>query len=265
MQLNNKNILLTGATGGIGKAIATRLNDAGATVSLVGRKRATLTPLLDSIGPQHHLLIADINSAEGRSSIAEYCAEKVMDIVINCAGVLDFGLYEEQTQSTIETMMTTNLLSPMLLCQQLIAPLKLRSESAIINIGSIFGSIGHPGFTTYCASKHGLRGFTEALERELADTNIKVGYLAPRATDTEFNSAAVVALNRALSNSMDSPDLVAAELVWLLERNQPRRFMGWPEKLFVKINGLFPNIVSSALIKNLPLIKQHAKLLSSRG
>jgi len=265
MQLNNKNILLTGATGGIGKAIAIRLNAAGATVSLVGRKRATLTPLLGSIGPQHHLLVADINSVEGRHSIAEHCATKAIEVVINCAGVLDFGLYEVQEKSSIEAMMVTNLLSPMLLCQQLIANLKLRPEAAIINVGSIFGSIGHPGFTAYCASKHGLRGFTEALERELADTNIKVGYLAPRATDTEFNSAEVLAFNKAVGNSMDSPDLVAAELIQLLERDQPRRFMGWPEKLFVKINGLFPNIVSRALTKNLPIIKQHTKLGSPRG
>jgi short-subunit dehydrogenase len=262
MQLNNKKILLTGATGGIGKAIATRLSDAGAIVSLVGRKRGTLTPLLGSIGTEHNLLVADINSSEGRNLIAEHCTAKQIDIVINCAGVLDFGLYEEQSQSSIEAMVMTNMLSPMLLCQQLIAPLKLRPEATIINIGSIFGSIGHPGFTAYCASKHGLRGFSEALQRELADSAIKIGYLAPRATDTEFNSAEVIALNKALGNSMDSPELVATELIRLLESNQARRFMGWPEKLFVKINGLLPNVVGSALIKNLALIKHHSRLSS---
>ena len=262
MQLNNKNILLTGATGGIGKAIASRLSIAGATVSLVGRNRSTLSPLLDSIGPQHHLMVADINSPEGRSAIAEHCALKAIDVVINCAGVLEFGLYEEQAQSAVETMITTNLLSPMLLCQQLIAPLKLRPEAAIINVGSIFGSIGHPGFTAYCASKHGLRGFTEALQRELADTVIRIGYLAPRATDTDFNSAQVVALNQALGNNMDSPELVAAELIKLLESSQMQRFMGWPEKLFVKINGLLPNLVGRSLIKNLPIIKRYSKLSS---
>jgi len=262
MQLNNKKILLTGASGGIGKAVATRLSDAGAIVSLVGRKRGTLTQLLASVGTQHHLLVADINSTEGRSRVAQHCTEKQIDIVINCAGVLEFGLYEEQSQSSIEGMVMTNMLSPMLLCQQLIAPLKLRPEAAMINIGSIFGSIGHPGFTAYCASKHGLRGFSEALQRELADSAIKVGYLAPRATDTEFNSAQVIALNKALGNSMDSPELVATELIRLLESNQARRFMGWPEKLFAKINGLLPNLVGRALIKNLGLIKQHSKLSS---
>ena len=262
MQLNNKNILLTGATGGIGKAIATRFSDAGASLSLVGRNRAKLTPLLDSIGTQHHLLVADINSDKGRSLIAHHCAASAIDIVVNCAGVLEFGLYEDQPQSSIEAMVTTNMLSPMLLCQQLIPALKLRPEAAIINIGSIFGSIGHPGFAAYCASQHGLRGFTEALQRELADTEVKVGYLAPRATDTEFNSLQVVALNKALGNSMDSPELVAAELIDMLESNQARRFMGWPEKLFVKINGLLPNIVGNALLKNLALIKHHSRLSS---
>jgi short-subunit dehydrogenase len=262
MQLTHKNILLTGAAGGIGQAIAAKLSAAGARLSLVGRNPETLAATLASLTPQpadHQMVVADINNPEGRATIVEHCTRQSVDIVINCAGVMAFGLYEEQDQSSIEAMITTNLLAPMLLCQQLIPQLKQRSETAIVNVGSIFGSIGHPGFTGYCASKHGLRGFSEALQRELADTSVKVAYLAPRATDTEFNSAAVVALNKALGNSMDSPDLVAAELISLLENDQPRRFMGWPEKLFVKINGLFPNIVSGALIKSLPLVKQHSK------
>jgi len=60
--------------------------------------------------------------------------------------------------------------------------LRSRSEAAVVNIGSTFGSIGHPGFATYCASKFGLRGFTETLRRELSDTGIQVFYIAPRAT-----------------------------------------------------------------------------------
>ena len=265
MQLNNRQILLTGAAGGIGRAIATQLSAAGATLSLVGRNLTALTAVGESLDTPHYALAADINSAEGRDMITAHCEAQAVDIVINCAGVMDFALFEEQQQNAIESMINTNLLSPMLLCQQIIPLLKRRPEAAIINVGSIFGSIGHPGFTAYCASKHGLRGFTEALQRELADTSIRVGYLAPRATDTEFNSPAVVALNKALGNSMDSPEQVATDLVGLLKSQKPRRFMGWPEKLFVKVNGLFPNVVSGALIKSLPIIKQHSTSNSSRG
>ena len=83
-------------------------------IGLVGRKRGTLTPLLGSIGTEHNLLVADINSSEGRNLIAEHCTAKQIDIVINCAGVLDFGLYEEQSQSSIEAMVMTNMLFRML-------------------------------------------------------------------------------------------------------------------------------------------------------
>ena len=99
----------------------------------------------------------------------------------------------------------------MLLCQGLLPLLRNRPEAAIVNIGSTFGSIGHPGFATYCASKFGLRGFTETLRRELADTEVQVYYVAPRATRTDMNSAAVVQLNEELGNAMDPPDVVKTQ------------------------------------------------------
>jgi short-subunit dehydrogenase len=178
---------------------------------------------------------------------------------------MDFQFYEQQDSRVIEQMLSTNLVSPMLLCQRLIPILKRQPEAAIVNIGSTFGSIGHPGFTAYCASKFGLRGFTEALQRELADTRIKVSYLAPRATQTELNSDAVKSLNKALGNNTDTPDQVARELMVILSSNQQQRYMGWPEKFFVRLNGLFPGIVHSALVKKLPIVRQYAEQSSLEG
>jgi short-subunit dehydrogenase len=155
-------------------------------------------------------------------------------------------------------MVQTNMLSPMLLCQSLVPLLKQREQAAIVNIGSIFGSIGHPGFTAYCATKFGLRGFTEALQRELADSSVRVSYLAPRATRTDLNSEAVTALNEALGNATDTPEHVAAELMRVLGQKRRQRYMGWPESLFVRLNGLFPGLVHNALTRKLHIIRQHA-------
>ncbi len=260
MNLNNSTIVLTGASGGIGAAVANVLAQQGAKLLLVGRHADSLHALAAQLPGEHHPVVADIASDSGRQVIVDQCTQAGgIDLLVNLAGTLDFRLFEQQPETVIEQIITTNLLSPMLLTRHLIPLLKTRPEAAIVNVGSTFGSIGHPGFTSYCASKFGLRGFTEALRRELADTSIKVFYLAPRATATNLNSDAVTALNKALGNKTDSPQQVAAALLQLVSSNRHQHFMGWPEKLFVRINALFPGIVHSALVKKIPLIRKYAE------
>lgn len=259
MKLENKKVLLTGAAGGIGWAIAEQLAAAGACLLLQGRNEARLRQLQLALPGTHSLLIGDLNTTAGRSSVTQGCQQHGLDLWINAAGVLDFQLFGDQDSDAIQQMLVTNLLSPILLCQDLLPLLEQSKEAAIVNIGSIFGSIGHPGFAAYCASKFGLRGFTEALQRELADSSIRVLYLAPRATHTDLNSMAVTALNEALGNRVDSPHAVAKELMDLLASSRKHRYMGWPENLFVRLNSLFPSLVHNALVKKLPLIRRHAQ------
>lgn len=258
MDLKNRHVLLTGATGGIGQAVASRLAASGALLTLVGRNAVKLDDLQQSLPGRHCCIKADINSADGRNTVVEMCRQNAVHTFINAAGVMDFQLYDQQGPEVVEQMISTNLLSPMLLVQELVPLLKQKPEAVIVNIGSIFGSIGHPGFTAYCASKFGLRGFTEALQRELADTSVEVFYLAPRATRTSLNSDAVSALNEALGNTTDSPEQVAEELLAVLSGRRAQSFMGWPEKFFVRLNGLFPGLVHNALVKKLPIIRQYA-------
>ena len=117
-------------------------------------------------------------------------------------------------------------------------------------MGSTFGSIGYPGYATYCASKSGLQRFSEAMNRELDGTGIKVIYLAPRATHTELNSEAVKQLNRRLGNRSDQPEIVAQYVISMLEKEHNSKWIGWPEKLFARINQLLPSIVSRSIKKN---------------
>jgi len=260
MNLKNTTTLLTGATGGIGRAVAQALADQGARLLLVGRNIDSLQALSEQLPGAHEALTADIACDSGRDAIEQRCAARGgIDLLINLAGTLDFHFFETQPESVIQGMLTTNLVSPMLLTRRLIPQLKRRPEAAIVNVGSTFGSIGHPGFTAYCASKFGLRGFSEALRRELSDTNVKVFYLAPRATATSLNSDAVNALNDALGNKTDTPRQVAEALVKLVTSERHQHYMGWPEKLFVRINALFPGIVHSALAKKIPVIKKYAE------
>ncbi len=129
----------------------------------------------------------------------------------------------------------------------------------MVVIGSTFGSLGYPGFAAYSASKFGLRGLMEALSREYADTSLRFQYLAPRATRTAFNTPAVDALNAELKVASDPPQDVAEKLVRSIIRGETRRQLGWPEKLFVRINGILPSLVDSSLRGQLSIIRRHAQ------
>lgn len=262
MELRGKTVLLTGASGGIGQAIALQLAAAGARLVLVARNTARLATLQAELVAKHpadhQIFSADLTNAQERQDLLAFVRDlQGIDLLINNAGISQFGLVAQQDYAT---QLSTNLLMPMLLTQTLLPELQRKATAMIVNVGSAFGSIGYPGFTGYSASKFGLRGFTEALKRELSDSAVQVLYFAPRATDTSINSDAVVAMNRELGNQSDSPALVAAALVQQIQQNQARRFIGWPEQLFVRVNAVLPGIVDKALAAKLAVIRRYAQL-----
>lgn len=264
MNIDDVTVVLTGASGGIGRAIAKRLDAAGARLILVGRHEEKLRELKVGLDNDLHVaVVADIGTDAGRLQLRQYCetlGSAGIGLLVNCAGVNDFGLFEEQSQAAIADTIRINLVSPMLICQDILPMLRLRDEAQIINIGSTFGSIGYPGFGAYCASKFGLRGFTESLRRELADTGVQVSYIAPRATLTNLNSDKLVAMNNELGTAMDKPSVVADEVMNVISDRRPLdKYMGWPEKFFVKVNALLPALVDSSLRKQLPIIRRFAK------
>jgi len=259
MKVKDKTILVTGSTGGIGSALCSLLAKRGTRLILTCYDEELLARLKAKLGSKHTTVTADLSSTQGRKEIAIACERNGgIDAVINLAGILDFNLFEKQSQETIEKILSINLVSVMLLCHELIPMLREKSTATIVNVGSTFGSIGHPGFAAYCASKAGVRCFTEALSRELADSDIHVSYIAPRATSTSLNTDQINALNTALGNKSDSPEYVANQIVEVIERDARLRFLGWPEKLFVRVNALFPGLVHGALVKKLSVIKQYA-------
>jgi short-subunit dehydrogenase len=256
-------IVLTGACGGIGRAMAVAFASAGHNLVLVGRSAEALAELRDGLARSrsHRYVVADLASA---AAIVELCADiadgPAIDVLVNNAGVSSFGLLADTSDELMEQMLKLNILAPMRLCRGLM-PLLLRSQhAAVINVGSSFGGIGFAGFTAYCASKFGLRGFTEALQREFANKPLALHYLAPRAVKTAMNSDKVVAMNAELGNTADEPEVVAEAALKLLTcRKSSNRYLGWPERFFVCLNALFPAVVSGALKKQLAIILRYAK------
>lgn len=250
--LANKRILLTGATGGIGQALLEALLAEGARVVITGRNEHRLRQLTAVHGDSISAFRADLDDAGERDALLAACqAMGGIDVLINNAGISEFG---DAASQSLERLVKTNLLTPTLMCQAFLPMLRSR-QGILLNVGSTFGAIGYPGFTGYCASKFGLRGYTEALAREESDTGLQVLYAAPRATRTAINSAAVDQLNASLGQGVDSPEQVAADIVRQLRRGSKRLYIGFPERLFVVLNALIPSLVDRALGGKLARIK----------
>lgn len=260
MQLSEARILLTGATGGIGGVLAERLCAGGARVLLVGRQAARLDQLVARCGGRAESVAADITETAGRDAVVQ-AAQRFggINLLINAAGINHFGLLEQHDEGAIAALIQLNVTATLQLTQRLLPLLGEQRRALLVNVGSTFGSIGYPGFAAYCASKFALRGFSEALRRELADTHIKVMYVAPRATRTEMNEHSVVAMNDELKVAMDDPAMVAETLVAAIVREREELYLGWPEKLFVRLNGVLPRLVDQALRKQLPIIQRFAR------
>ena len=259
MNWNEQHCLLTGATGGIGRAMAHALAERGVTLTLQGRSEASLQALSEALPGHHTIIAADLSTSEGRQHVIEQVlAQGELSMLINNAGISHLSLLEDTSEALLEQIMQTNLMAPLSLTRGLLPLLSQRPEGHIINVGSAFGSIGFAGQTSYCASKFGLRGFSEALHRELADRAINVFYLAPRATATSINSDAAMAMNQQLGNAVDDPSVVAEALIQQLEKQTPRYHIGFPERFFAKLNGLIPGWVDNALKAKLTTVKHHS-------
>ena len=250
--------VLVGASGGIGGAIARSLAPLCDRLLVVGRDRARLAGLARDLAGATVVtpLAADIATHAGRRAVADAAASQEADLLVNCAGTGEFTWFAEQSDETIEKIVRTNLVAPMLVVHALLPVLAVAPKAAIVNVGSIFGYLGYPGCATYSASKFGLRGFTEALRRELAGSRIRVMHLAPRSTRTALNSEAMYALNAGLGVAVDDPQVVADALLAMLASPRRERLLGVPERLFARLNQLRPQVVDHGMRRQLPHIQR---------
>ena len=258
MQLKNARILLTGASGGLGQELASQLSAAGASLLLAGRAEARLNEIRASLPGEAAVVRADLTSADGVAQTARAAQQFGANVLINNAGAGAFGLLENQPWTTVEQVLATSLEAPIHLTHALLPWLRAQPQAAIVNIGSTFGSIPFAGFAAYSAAKAGLRGFSQALRRELADTLVSVIHISPRAIDTPMNSEAVNRLNRELDTPSDSAETVARQIVATLARNESERHLGFPERLFAWLNGVAPGLIDRGLAGKLPIVKRHA-------
>ena len=252
MKIHGARILLTGASRGIGRELARRFAGRGARLVLVGRDSSAVAAVCNEIfalGGRADSIAFDLAAATGHAAVVERARVILggIDLLVNNAGVSSFEALERQSAETIARIAATNLVAPMLLARAALP--HLAAGARIVNVGSMFGSIGFPHCAAYSATKFGLRGFSEALRREVAARGIGVTYVAPRAARTEANSAALYRFAARTGMAMDAPADVAEGIIDAIERGQAERFFGGPEPFFARLNALLPRLVDRALGK----------------
>ncbi len=261
--LKNKRVILTGATGGIGSEIAKSLLIHGCKIGLVDLSNEALEKLVKELNQpdQINLIQADITNFDDQQKIITEMGSKFggIDILINSAGLMDFTSLLEQSNERINAMFQVNVIAPIQLAKAVI-PFMLEQKSGhIVNIGSTFGSIGFAWFSTYSSSKFGLRGFSQALRRELAETPIKVSYIAPRAVKTTLNSDAVYEMAKEVKMNMDEPQKIAKNIIKAIIKQNPEKYFGFPESLFVRINAIFPSLVDKGTRQQNKIAQKYLK------
>ena len=266
MRPEQMTVVLTGACGGIGQVLARQLAASGANLYLCGTNAAALAGLQQELRAQvgaDQFIEAQAVDLTDDQEVDRWLqsfdqARRPVNVLVNNAGICKFEMFENLSDRDIELMMNLNSVVPMKLTRKLLPGLKQQPEARVVNIASTFGAIGFPGYAVYSASKYAIRGFSQALRRELSDTGIRVGCILPRATRTAINTDRVVEMNRKLKVAMDPPEKVAAAVVRFVASSRGELALGWPEKLLVRLNSVFPALVGNAISKKLPLIKQYA-------
>ncbi len=263
MRIESQRVLITGAGGGIGRALARELANRGARLCALeyspeaaSRLRQELAPL----GAAPLVAVGDVTRPEDREAALALVEREWggLDLLINLAGVLGFGLYQEEDPGLVSRLLKVNLEAPMQLTRAVLPGMIECGHGRIVNVGSMFGSIGFPLFAAYSASKFALRGFSQALRRELAGTGVGVTYVSPRAVRTPLNPPVVHAMAEHGLMRMDAPEPVALAIVRAIERDRKEAYLGFPEGIFARINGILPGLVDRALARQVPTLMAYA-------
>ena len=189
--LTGKTALVTGATGGIGEAIARALHGQGATVAGCGRNTGKLAALHGALGPRFTPLVCDLSDKAAVSDLPKAAADAVGDtmILVNCAGLTRDNLLLRLPEQDWESVLAVNLTAAMMLSRAVLRGMMKAKWGRIINITSVIAATGNPGQTNYAASKAGLTAMTKSLAFEVASRNITVNAVAPGMIETAMTDA----------------------------------------------------------------------------
>ncbi len=179
--LTGKSALITGASGGIGGAIAEALHGAGATVGLSGTRTGPLEELQAKLGDRAHVLPCNLSDPDAVDALPKQATEAMgaLDILINNAGITRDNIFMRMSDEEWQSVLDVNLTATMRLCRGSVRGMMKARWGRIVNVSSVVGATGNPGQTNYAASKAGMVGFSKSLAYEVASRGITVNAIAP--------------------------------------------------------------------------------------
>ena len=179
--LNDKSALVTGASGGIGRAIARKLNATGAKVALSGTRQEPLERLAEELGERAYILPCNLSDMAAVEVLPKQAIETLgsLDILVNNAGITRDNLFMRMSDEEWQSVIDVNLTATMKLCKGALRGMMKSRWGRIINISSIVGATGNPGQGNYAASKAGMVGMSKSLAYEVASRGITVNVVAP--------------------------------------------------------------------------------------
>lgn len=251
-KLENKVVIITGATMGIGESLARLFAAVGAKLTLAARSRDKLETLARSLGPDALPVRTDMTDPAAIREMVRLTVERFgrVDILINNAGVGMYTSFADTPSEHIEQVITTNWLGPARAIQAVIPQMRKQRGGQIINISSVAGKISIPWMSTYCSTKFALNALSYSLRMELAEENIQVISVCPGRIKTPFTDNAFKdARTRALRPGGISPDRVARAVLRASLRGKREIVVPASNWLLVWLHGLMPRLADAAMLR----------------
>jgi len=260
MRLQGKSVLVTGGTDGIGLALARALRAKGASVIVCGRDPARIER---ARGEGFEVIAAELSTDAGRDVLVEAMATRPIDILINNAGVSQRSLALDTDFDVYRTIMEIDFFAPLRLTQLVLPAMVARGSGAIVNNASVAGKVGSPLRTGYCAAKHAMVGWSDALRAEIAQYGVSVHVVTPGFVATGIAANALKG-DGSINGPSDDPvnagisiDEAAAIILTALAADVPEIPVGRdgapelalldlkrsnPEQLFAVMSGMAPKV-----------------------
>jgi len=256
MELCGKLAIITGASRGIGRALAMELTKSGCGLLLTGLERDELSSLSDEIRSKFSVpveaMACDLSDLKSRKNLINWIKSKEhFDILINNAGLGYFGRFEESDWNRIEKTISLNISALIHLTHELIPVLKKRPSAKIVNISSGMARLPYPGLAVYGATKGFVSSFSESLSSELSGSSITVLCFHPGFAMTSFISSAEMNMEKVPKILLHSPDEIAVQIVRAIKKDKQWAYSDFLTRFATGFGIILPSRLKTSILKEL--------------